>query len=81
MGHWLKFARCVPVVVMRNPMLALPEPLAHRFAVYSGSYELDLTSQPEQPQALFAGEVIAKAYAQAKWPQTFKVVDLSEFYP
>lgn len=65
----------------QNPMLALPEPQAHRFAVYSGSYELDLTSQPEQPQALFADKAIATAYAIAKWPNTFKVVDLSEFYP
>lgn len=66
---------------MRDPMLELPAPQAHRFAVYSGSYELDLTSEPEQPQALFADEAIARAYAYAKWPSTFKVVDLSEFYP
>jgi hypothetical protein len=66
---------------MRNPMLELPLPQAHRFAVYSGAYEWDLTSDPEQPQALFADEAIATAYAQAKWPSTFKVVDLSEFFP
>jgi hypothetical protein len=65
----------------RNPMLALPLPNAHRFAVYSGSYELDLTTQPEQPQALFADKAIATAYAHAKWPGTFKIVDLSESYP
>lgn len=63
---------------MRNPMLALPVTDAHRFAVYSGSYKLDLTHEPEQPQALFADRDIAIKYAGSKWPGTYEVVDLME---
>lgn len=62
-------------------MLLAPVPDAHHFAVYSGSYELDLTTEPEPPQALFADLMLAVAYGARKWPSTFKVVDLSELHP
>lgn len=66
---------------MRHPMLASPISCAYRFAVYSGAYKFDLTAEPEQPQALFADQEIAKAYASGKWPTTYEVIDLWEPYP
>ncbi|SDI56233.1 hypothetical protein [Pseudomonas abietaniphila] len=66
---------------MRHPMLASPTSCAYRFAVYSGAYKFDLTAEPEQPQALFADQEIAKAYASGKWPTTYEVIDLWEPYP
>lgn len=66
---------------MRNPMLAPPVTSNYQFAVYSGAYKLDLTGEPEQPQALFADRDIASSYARAKWPTTHEIVDLWETYP
>jgi hypothetical protein len=62
-------------------MLAMPISCAYRFAVYSGSYKLDLTTEPEEPRALFADPEIAKTYAVGMWPTTFEVIDLWEPYP
>lgn len=66
---------------MHNPMLAPPVTSNYQFAVYSGAYKFDLTAEPEQPQALFADQEIAKAYASGKWPTTYEVIDLWEPYP
>lgn len=66
---------------MRNTMLAPPVTSNYQFAVYSGAYKLDLTTEPEQPQALFADRQVAISYAGAKWPSTYEVVDLWESYP
>jgi len=66
---------------MRNPMLAAPVTGNYQFAVYSGAYKLDLTAEPEQPQALFADREIASSYARAKWPTTHEIVDLWEACP
>lgn len=60
---------------MADKRLAVPDPADYPFAVFCGSFKLDLGELPDHALALFADEAMARRYGAWMWPETYQVVD------
>lgn len=61
---------------MTDPMHLPPIETEYRYALYCRSDQLDLSSNPSPPIALYRDEASAIAHGQLMWPSAYRVIDL-----